>query len=107
MQFGGRDGVRDVTQLESAIARPYSGYHRRIERKAAALVESIAQNHGFIDGNKRTAVYVLDLLLTRSGYQLALGAEDELENVVLAVVEHELPFNQLVNWFKLNIEKLN
>lgn len=106
LQFGGLDGIRDVTLLESAIARPYSGYHRPIERKAAALLQAIAQNHGFVDGNKRTAVYALDLLLTRSGYRLADAAVDALEDVVIAVVEHAMSFDELVAWLRANIERL-
>jgi prophage maintenance system killer protein len=39
--------------------RPYNGYYRPIEKKAAALVESMGGNHGFIDGNKRTAVILI------------------------------------------------
>jgi death-on-curing protein len=52
--------------VESAIGRPYSGYHRSISRKAAALAESIIQNHGFVDGNKRTAVIMMHTLLTKA-----------------------------------------
>ena len=67
--------------VESAVARPYSGYHLRIENKAAALVESVAQNHGFLDGNKRTSVILLHTLLNKSGYELvAVRGEGRLEH---------------------------
>jgi death-on-curing protein len=49
-----------------------------IEEKAAALTEALARNHGFVDGNKRTAVYAMDLLLTRSGYKLR---DDDLDRL--------------------------
>jgi death-on-curing protein len=70
--MGGVDGVRDVGLLESAIARPYSGYHRPVSRKAA-LLHSLALNHGFVDGNKRTALLVLRVFLERSGYAIRLS----------------------------------
>jgi death-on-curing protein len=54
--YGGLRGIPNLSMIESALARPYSGYHRLIASKAAALVESFAKNHGFADGNKRTTV---------------------------------------------------
>ena len=60
LRFGGRPGVVNLGSIESAIARPYSGYHRAIGRKAAALVESMVGNHGFADGNKRTTLILLN-----------------------------------------------
>jgi len=64
--FGGRQGILNRNGLESALARPYSGYYRSIERKGAALLESLAKNHGFVDGNKRTAILMLSLLVINS-----------------------------------------
>ena len=52
-RFGGSLGIRDRTALESALARPRSGYYTDILQEAAALWESLSQNHPFVDGNKR------------------------------------------------------
>ncbi|MSO89334.1 MAG: hypothetical protein EXQ89_05135 [Rhodospirillaceae bacterium] len=49
----------NIGLIESAIARPYSGYYRSIVKKAAALLESMASNHGFADGNKRTTLILV------------------------------------------------
>lgn len=97
--------------VQSAIARPYSGYYRSIARKAAALVQSVATNHGFADGNKRTAVILMHLLLRRSGYELApLGTatslEQEVEAVVLAVVNRQISFDDFVKWFRRRIRRV-
>jgi death-on-curing protein len=46
-RYGGLPGIRDLGLIESALARPYSGYYRPIEKKAAALVHSLTLNHGF------------------------------------------------------------
>jgi death-on-curing protein len=49
--FGGAQGIRDRGALEAALARPRSGYYRDVIEEAAALLESLSQNHPFIDGN--------------------------------------------------------
>lgn len=108
--YGGRAGIRDIGTIESALGRPYSGYHRRIERKAAALVHSLALNHGFTDGNKRTAVFMLAILLIQSGYSLEFDDNDILNDEVLAMVlevaEHRMNFGQIVEWIKARLFKL-
>ena len=70
-------GIVNLGLVESAIHRPYNGYYRRIERKAAALVESVAGNHGFADGNKRTTLILVHTLLTKSGYRLVPARHGE------------------------------
>src|SRR5271166_1920929 len=54
-RYGGLSGVRDHGILEAALYRPQTGYYANLIEEAAALWESLAQNHPFIDGNKRTA----------------------------------------------------
>ena len=59
-RFGGSDGIRDHGALESALARPRSGHYSDLIQEAAALRESLSQNHPFADGNKRVAVTARD-----------------------------------------------
>jgi len=110
LQFGGgAPGVRSWDLVESAIARPYSGYHRTISEKAAALLHSLASNHGFIDGNKRTALLTVDLLISRCGYQLNGLHQDinvEIESLILDVVTNHLPFSDIVDWFKKRLSRI-
>lgn len=96
--------------VEAAIQRPYNGYYGPIEKKAAALVQSMAGNHGFADGNKRTTVILLHTLLTKSGYRL-LPAQDEsiedaVEALVLAAVLRTMTFDQMVTWFKQRLKRI-
>ena len=56
VRFGGSDDIRDRAALESALARPRTGYYSDLIQGAAALWESLSQNHAFVDGNKRVAV---------------------------------------------------
>jgi len=54
-RYGGTPGLRDPGLLDAALYRPQSGYYQDIVEEAAALWESLDQNHPFIDGNKRAA----------------------------------------------------
>ena len=49
--FGGTPGGRD-TGAPATVMRPQSGYYDTLIKKAAALMESLAMNHPFLDGNK-------------------------------------------------------
>ncbi len=104
LEHGGSPGVLNLSLVESAIARPYLGYNRSIHSKAAALTQSLANNHGFVDGNKRTTLLVVDLFLQRSHYALeapALG--NEIDEVILAVANSRMPLEQLTEWFRARI----
>ncbi len=110
LRSGGRDGIPNPGLVDSAISRPYNGYYRPIARKVAALVESMATNHGFTDGNKRTSLILMHTLLTKSGYELIpletdRSRDDAAEKMVIAVVTHELDFEALVDWFKSRLHK--
>ncbi|MDE2869193.1 MAG: type II toxin-antitoxin system death-on-curing family toxin [Chloroflexota bacterium] len=100
---GGAPGILSRPAVESAIARPYHGYHPRIHHKAAALVHGIVTNHGFVDGNKRTAVYLVELLVVRSGYRLAVD-DLALVDVVTAVARGDVGYEQLAAWFKKRLK---
>jgi len=68
--FGGAAGVRDMGLLESALLRPQTGYYGDLIEEAAALWESLAMNHPFVDGNKRVAYAVLELFLQLNGLDI-------------------------------------
>ena len=81
--FGGGQGVRDLRLLESALAMPQSGsgdvfFHGFPFEMAAAYAYHIAQNHPFVDGNKRAALTAALIFLEVNGYPV-LSGEDELE----------------------------
>jgi death on curing protein len=107
LKTGGLDGVHDINLIASAIARPYSGYYPTLAEKAAALTESMATNHGFLEGNKRTTVILTHLLISQSGHELRpLGAEvlqDAMEAMVLDVVEHKMKVDDITAWFRARL----
>jgi death on curing protein len=69
-RYGGALGVRDPGALEAALYRPQTGYYEDIVAEAAALLESLAINHPFIDGNKRIAFAAADVFLRINGWRL-------------------------------------
>lgn len=69
-RYGGALGVRDPGALESALFRPQSGYYEDVVAEAAALLESLAINHPFVDGNKRIAFAATDVFLRINGWRL-------------------------------------
>lgn len=69
-RYGGAPGVRDPGALEAALFRPQTGYYDDIVAEAAALLESLAINHPFVDGNKRIAFAAADVFLRINGWSL-------------------------------------
>ncbi|MBR9909674.1 MAG: type II toxin-antitoxin system death-on-curing family toxin [Gammaproteobacteria bacterium] len=69
-RYGGAMGVRDPGALEAALFRPQTGYYEDIVAEAAALLESLAINHPFVDGNKRIAFAAADVFLRINGWRL-------------------------------------
>jgi death-on-curing protein len=69
-RYGGAGGVRDPGALEAALFRPQTGYYDDIIAEAAALLESLAINHPFVDGNKRIAFAAADVFLRINGWYL-------------------------------------
>lgn len=69
-RYGGALGVRDPGALEAALFRPQTGYYEDIVAEAAVLIESLAINHPFVDGNKRIAFAAADVFLRINGRRL-------------------------------------
>jgi death-on-curing protein len=69
-RYGGALGLRDLGAFEAALYRPRTGYYEDIVAEAAALLESLAGNHPFLDGNKRIAFAAADVFLRINGWRL-------------------------------------
>jgi death on curing protein len=74
-RYGGPTGIRDAGALESALHRPQTGYYDTIVHEVAALLESLVQNHPFVDGNKRVAFAVVDVFLRINGHALKADSQ--------------------------------
>ena len=91
--------------IQSAIERPYSGYYRGIWSKAAALTQSLVTNHGFVDGNKRTALIAVHLLLERSGWTFEPGTEDEIDDLLVAIARGEFTVAEIEAWYRARLTR--
>jgi death-on-curing protein len=85
-EFGGATGVRDMGLIESALLRPQTGYYADLIEEAAALWESLAMNHGFVDGNKRVAYACLELFLQSNGADIT-ASNDATEAFIYSNLE--------------------
>lgn len=101
---GGLGGVHDENLLRSALVRPLQTAHgteqfTTVFQKAAALLYSIANNHGFNDGNKRTAMALAGYLLATYGY-IVNFTNDEYEEVMLWVVKTKPRVKEIADWLE-------
>jgi death on curing protein len=104
--FGGLHGVRDKGAVEAAVFRPQTGYYNSIEEEAAALMESLGNNHGFLDGNKRIAFTAADVFLRRNGFYIEIEGIDGHAFIVGSMDRHEFRFVQILDWMRQNIKRL-
>lgn len=102
-KFGGVQGVRDVGALEAAAARPQTGYYTDLIEEAAALFESLLQNHPFLDGNKRTAVTATALFLMLNGQQLLFDDNDAYDWLIGLFETQQLTKSNLESWLRLHV----
>jgi death on curing protein len=104
--FGGRYGVRDKGAVEGAVFRPQTGYYTSIEEKAAALMESLANNHGFIDGNKHIAFTAADVFVRRNGFYLEVEGIDGHAFIDGSIARHEFHFAQILSWIHQHLKPM-
>lgn len=104
-EFGGTDGVRDLGALESAVFRPQTGYYDDPIAEAAALLESLIQNHPFLDGNKRVAVAAADVHLRLHGFELGGDSSEHYRFLVGLMEEGALDRKSLDSWLRANVEE--
>lgn len=101
-EHGGIRGVRDLAVIDSVLARPRNliGYGKPdAAALAAAYAFGLCNNHGFLDGNKRTAYVVAETFLDLN--MCAMEAADEaVVNTMLAVASGVMPEARLAEWFR-------
>ena len=101
-RFGGSRGVRDLGLLEAALFRPQTGYYPTLVDEAAALWESLSQNHPFIDDNKRTAFAATYVFLSINGLEI-VATDEGAQVFVLGLYDTAgLNFENLRAWLLEN-----
>ncbi|PYV55051.1 MAG: type II toxin-antitoxin system death-on-curing family toxin [Acidobacteria bacterium] len=104
--FGGLHGVRDKGAVEAAVFRPRIGYYNSIEEEAAALMESLANNHGFIDGNKRIAFTAADVFLRPNGLYIDVEAPVAYQFIEGSMERRQFRLARILEWIRSNVKPL-
>jgi death on curing protein len=105
-EHGGSTGLREAGLLDSALARPLNraGYGEPdIAELAAVYALAIAQDHPFIDGNKRSAFVALELFLRLNGCVFTAGDADSVV-MMFAMAGGELPDDEFTAWVRMHIK---
>ena len=103
-ETGGSHGVRDLSSLLSAVGRPQASFDDKdlypdLFMKAAALMDSLINNHPFVDGNKRTGIAAGALFLRANGARLQVS-NAELEQFTLEVAQSKHTIEEIALWFQ-------
>lgn len=104
--YGGVHGIRDAAAGEAAVFRPQSGYYNSMEEEAAALMESLAQNHGFIDGNKRIAFAAADTFLRINGFYIDVDAIEGFDFIDGSIDRKEFRYPLILDWIREHVRPL-
>jgi death-on-curing protein len=105
-EFGGTHGLRDKGRLAAAILRPQTGYYGTLAEEAAALMESLANNHAFLDGNKRTSFAVTDTFLRLNGFYLEINPSEAYSFITEAMSKGEFRFDRIRDWISSHVKSL-
>jgi death-on-curing protein len=101
--YGGAHGLRDKGLLESAVFRPQIGYYNTIAEEAAALMEWLAINHPFLDGNKRVAFAAAHTFLLVNGSDLEVKPLAAYEFMIESIARVEFRFTPILDWINNHI----
>ena len=103
-EFGGSDGARNQSGLESAVETPKATFDGKdlypsLFEKAAAYAFHIAEAQAFVDGNKRAALDVALTFLAINGYEIE-AEEMELYDAMIAIAERKMTKEGLAQLFE-------
>ncbi len=101
-EHGGGASLRDMALVQSALSRPrnLATYgDPDVAALAGSYAYGIARNHGFVDGNKRTAFVVANVFLLDHGYELTASDAEAVE-VMVSLAAGEVEEVDLAGWFR-------
>lgn len=105
-RFGGKAGVRDLGLLESALMRPQTGYYKSLSLESAALLQSLAQNYAFIDGNKRVAFATTAIFLRINGYRLKIDPDNGESFIIDRVIKSKADIEEIADWLEKHMKSV-
>lgn len=107
---GGSHGLRDLTLLESALARPQNLYaygKKDIYVLAASYAEAIASNHAFVDGNKRSAFTTATFFLLLNNIVVVPRSDDGYTDMMVNLAQGKLAQDDVAKYLKDNSKMID
>lgn len=109
-RYGGQSGIRDHNLLASALSQPKVTIggkfaHKTLFDKASAYGYHVCRNHPFVDGNKRIAFVLMDILLQLNGWEI-VASEEDAYSVMTELASGKLTRAHLNRWLKEHSSKL-
>ena len=104
--YGGVHGIRDTALFESAVFRPQIGYYNSIVEETSALMESLANNHPFLDGNKRVAFAAAHTFLLVNGFDLELQPQAAYDFIMQSISTGKFRFGPILEWINNHIRTI-
>jgi len=92
--------------VDAAVNRLQTGYYNNLFEEGAALMESLANNHGFVDGNKRTAFVSTDAFLRLNGFYMQVDPIAAHKLMINAMAQKVFKFRLIVEWIFDEYERL-
>ena len=102
-EYGGTHGLRDQGALEAAVFRPQTGYYNDLSEEAAALLESLVNNHAFVDGNKRVGFATMHTFLLVNGFDLVVSDKAAYQFMIKAMEQGTFRFGLIREWIAAHL----
>jgi death-on-curing protein len=102
-EYGGEHGMLNQGALEAAVFRPQTGYYNDLSEEAAALLESLVNNHAFLDGNKRVGFAAAHTFLLVNGFDLDVTSKAAFEFMMKSMSEGKFRFALLHEWIAAHL----
>jgi death-on-curing protein len=106
-EYGGKPGLLNQGLLEAAVFRPQTGYYNDLSEEAAALLESLVNNHAFLDGNKRVGFAAMHTFLLVNGFDLDVSSEAAYEFMIKAMEDGRFRFGLIREWLAAHMVPLS
>jgi death on curing protein len=102
-EYGGESGLLNQGSLEAAVFRPQTGYYNDLSEEAAALFESLVNNHAFLDGNKRVGFAAMHTFLLMNGFDLNVSSREAYEFIVNTMEAGKFRFPLIREWISAHL----
>jgi len=106
-EYGGEHGMLNQGALEAAVFRPQTGYYNDVSEEAAALLESLVNNHPFVDGNKRVGFAAAHTFLLMNGFDLDMSTQAAFDFLMKAIAEGRFRFAPIHEWIAAHLVPLS